>query len=262
MIFNMTGGSGASLNFKVVGNPQPENPKANTIWVDTDVEITGWDFSTTQPTSPVSGMVWITTGVFSTAPFNALKKNNITIYPLHAKQYIDNNWVTKTVKSYQNDEWVDWWNGELYANGDEYVNITGGWYGIDTGLSTSNVNITKIASGLKLHLTTNNRKVGMMVTRKPIDLTDYNIITFTGYIFKSTSTTQSGKEAYGYLMVYSDISGGTLNQVARADISNGGKPTTVTLDVSSLRGFYNICPYMYSFDASAPYMVMNSLIIS
>lgn len=37
------------LNFKVVGNPQPSNPKENTIWVDTDVPITGWEFSANEP---------------------------------------------------------------------------------------------------------------------------------------------------------------------------------------------------------------------
>ena len=39
MILNLGGSGGAPLNFKVVGNPQPSNPKVNTIWVDTDVPI-------------------------------------------------------------------------------------------------------------------------------------------------------------------------------------------------------------------------------
>jgi hypothetical protein len=40
------GAGGANpLNFKVVGNPQPQNPKENTIWVDTDVDITTYHFS-------------------------------------------------------------------------------------------------------------------------------------------------------------------------------------------------------------------------
>lgn len=57
MIFNMTGGggiagsgSGAGLNFKVVGGTtQPSNPSENTIWVNTDKEITGWIFSAKNP---------------------------------------------------------------------------------------------------------------------------------------------------------------------------------------------------------------------
>jgi hypothetical protein len=38
-----------SLNFEVVGNPQPENPKANTIWVNTDVPIPRWVFDVENP---------------------------------------------------------------------------------------------------------------------------------------------------------------------------------------------------------------------
>lgn len=45
-------GSGGSnpLNFKVVGGTSaPSNPRENTIWLNTDTEITSWDFSATQP---------------------------------------------------------------------------------------------------------------------------------------------------------------------------------------------------------------------
>jgi len=38
-----------ALNFEVVGNPQPENPKENTIWVNTDTEITSWYFGANEP---------------------------------------------------------------------------------------------------------------------------------------------------------------------------------------------------------------------
>lgn len=57
MIFNMMGGggtagsgSGAGLNFKIVGGTtQPANPSENTIWVNTDADITGWMFSAKNP---------------------------------------------------------------------------------------------------------------------------------------------------------------------------------------------------------------------
>lgn len=49
MILNLGGSGGAPLNFKVVGNPQPASPKENTIWVDTDAEITGWQFASDDP---------------------------------------------------------------------------------------------------------------------------------------------------------------------------------------------------------------------
>lgn len=107
MIFNLSGGNGAALNFQVVANPQPDNPRENTIWVDTDVKIPSYDFSATQPTNPMEGMAWITTGVYSSAGFNALKKNGIQVYPMSAKQYISGAWVDKTAKSWQGGQWVN-----------------------------------------------------------------------------------------------------------------------------------------------------------
>ena len=73
-----------SLNFKVVGNPQPASPKENTIWINTDAEITSWVFSATQPTG-ADGMVWISTGTSSSVEFNVLKKNGIKIIKLLEK---------------------------------------------------------------------------------------------------------------------------------------------------------------------------------
>lgn len=128
IILNIGGsGGGTSLNFKVVGNPEPANPSENTIWVNTDVDITSWVFSAMEPETPAAGMVWITTGKTSTAPFNALKKNNITVYPISAKQYVGGAWVDKEAKSYQNGAWADWWNGHLYEYGNLHEQFTGGW---------------------------------------------------------------------------------------------------------------------------------------
>lgn len=48
--FKAGSGGGAPLNFKVVGGTsQPSNPKENTIWVNTDKEITGWHFGVENP---------------------------------------------------------------------------------------------------------------------------------------------------------------------------------------------------------------------
>lgn len=100
-----TGGGGGGLNFIVVGGTsEPSNPKENTIWVNTDTQITNWEFSPTEPTG-AEGMVWIQTGTSSSKPFNALKKNNITICPMSAKQYIGGTWVSKTIEIYQGGVW-------------------------------------------------------------------------------------------------------------------------------------------------------------
>ena len=42
------GNGGTPLNVKVIRNPKPERAKENTIWVDTDVDITNWAFAATE----------------------------------------------------------------------------------------------------------------------------------------------------------------------------------------------------------------------
>lgn len=119
-----TGGGGASLNYKVVGGTsQPLSASENTIWVNTDTEITSHVFSVTQPSSPVAGMVWFQTGESSGAAMNVLKKNTLWVYPTMCYQYVSGAWVDKIAKTYQNGAWVDWtiyiyWlkNGNLTGN--------------------------------------------------------------------------------------------------------------------------------------------------
>lgn len=105
------GGGGAALNFKVVGNPQPANPKENTIWVNTDVKITGYRFAAEQPENMAEGEVWISTGAASQVAFNALKKNTVMVYPISAKQMVGGRLVDLTAKSYQDGAWRDWLRG-------------------------------------------------------------------------------------------------------------------------------------------------------
>lgn len=81
----------------------------NTIWVNTDTEITSWVFSPDEPENPSDGIIWFFVGTSLTAvAFNALKENNIQIYPKSAKQYVNGAWVNKTAKIYQNGAWKDW----------------------------------------------------------------------------------------------------------------------------------------------------------
>jgi hypothetical protein len=95
-------------NFEVVGGIEaPSNPKENTIWVNTDVEIIGWHFSPAAPENMKHGEVWIATDPASAVAFNALKKNGIEVYPVFAKQYVDGTLVDVEAKIQQNSEWVE-----------------------------------------------------------------------------------------------------------------------------------------------------------
>ena len=251
-----------SLSFEVVGNPQPENPKANTVWVDTDVEITGWDFSAAEPANPAEGMVWFSVGTASTVAFNALKKNSVMVYPLSAKQYSGGAWVSMTAKSYRNGAWEDWfvWNGQLYQNGNEFTNETGGWYAANEGslVSSTIASVARNEDNMVLTVT-GGRKSAMLASRKPIDLTDFDLVTFEGLLHPGTGTTD--KAAYGFLYACKD-NGGSLTNAARADIKASKTAQTITLNVSGLSGEHYICPYLYTFDSTNPFLQMDSLLLS
>lgn len=167
------GGGSNPLNFKVVGGlVQPENPRENTIWVNTDVPITGWIFSATKPEAPAEGMVWFTTGTFSAAEFNALKKNGLAVYPVSARQYVSGAWEKKPAALYQRGTWAELDHKlYLYKNGDSCADITGGW-----GANPSQTAGTLSADRMILN-GSSSAPVGLS-TANYIDLSEYTALHF------------------------------------------------------------------------------------
>ena len=242
MIFNMTGG-GTALNFKVVSNPQPTNPIENTIWIDTDTEITGWEFSAVQPETPSEGMAWILIGTYSPAEFNVLKKNSIRLHPLSAKQYINGTWAEKTTKSYQGGEWVDWIpEGALYYYGDECPNRSGGWQARGWKYKSNYETVVPIIVNHEDHMEitvdSGNIISGAVEIKTDQDFTNISSITID---FEVTLT-----EFHPYLMVidrnaaYFEAAVRSVNVVG--DGTNNGTFTrrTATLDTSGLSGLYDV----------------------
>lgn len=171
MIGRSNTGGGASLNFTVVGGTtQPSNPKENMIWVNTDTDITSYIFSASSPADPVEGMVWIFTGIKSSVPINVLKKHCIMVYPIFAKQYVSSAWVDVEAKSYQSGAWVDWWDGELYAYGDTFDSIAGGW----VENKTPNGVIAWNEENVYLGYTGSSDRYATIYTAKAIDMTSYS----------------------------------------------------------------------------------------
>lgn len=174
------GSSGTELNFEIVGGTtEPTNPTENMIWVNTNVEITDYIFSVTQPDA-VDGRIWIYTGTLSIVEFNALKDSGIQVYPISAKQYVSGAWVDITAKSYQNDEWVDWWDGTLLDGANTYDSFTGGWFR-DTGMRYTNQPNTGTvvfdSNGVKLG--TVAMQSAVVRTKKPIDISLYKKLSVT-----------------------------------------------------------------------------------
>jgi hypothetical protein len=122
---------GVQLNFEVVGGlEQPTNPTENMIWVETDVAITSYVFSATEPEGYAPGMVWITTDTSSPVAFNALKKNGIQVYPISAKQCISGALVDKTAKIYSGAKWCEFISPIVVLRfGANPIDLTGGFDG-------------------------------------------------------------------------------------------------------------------------------------
>ena len=150
--FKHGAGGTDALNFKVVGGTtQPENPKENTVWVNTDTEISGWVFSPEEPAEPSGGLVWIGLGTASPAPFNALKKGGLYCFPASCRQYAGGAWVNADAYLWKDGAWVQFSKSitelYLYDSGEQYTSVTGGWKSTDNyTLKETYINLT-IAGG-------------------------------------------------------------------------------------------------------------------
>ena len=225
----------ADLNFSVVGGTtQPSNPKENTIWVNTDTDITDWIFSTTQPTTrgdgtPLSGgEVWSQTGKSGNVEFSVLKDKNISIYPNGCKQYVSGAWVSKTAKTYQSGAWKDW---VLYLikNGD-CTEVTGGWEAKHSG-NWGDGSLTVNEQGLYWVTPWNNSDGGTSTIRHKnnIDFTNFKTLHF--YVAELNGS--SIDECTAYIKSATDDS-----VLASVSFKNAkGNPAWFTIDVASIKVF-------------------------
>ena len=238
MIFNIvSGGGGSCLNFAIAGNPRPENPDENTIWIDTDEPISGWTISAEEP-AKVENTVWIAAGSFSQVAFNALKENCIMVYPLSAKQCLGGSWVSKTAQSWQDGKWVDWFR-YLYNRGDECIDLTGGWIAKswkmaeNAGDAAQTYNIEKNDDNLRF---TKTGLIGaVMHTVYKIDLTNVKTINFKGKMYPGLTN-----DYWTAFYVWENINGRywNSNAVKKELCEAGSIKTNFSMDVSDLDGEY------------------------
>lgn len=235
MIFHFSGGGGTALNFKVVGNPQPENPSVNTLWVDTDVAITGWTFDAAAPESPAEGTVWFPVGTDGPVAFNALKKNSIMVYPLSAKQYVSGVWTSVPVQICQDSEWTSLWSGELYDAGNQYEDVTGGWV-VGEGDATATIDDT----GITLSTTSNSANRIHVETANAVDLSNH--ATLYALVNVSSISLGSGINSARVRLGYAASSGANLanssTKVEKQVTATG--EVTLQLDISEATGEFYI----------------------
>lgn len=235
MIFNMNGGGSSVLNFKVVGGTtEPVSPSKNTIWVNTDTAIKEWIFRAEQPEAPSDGMVWFSTSVNSPTQFNALKKNDFTVYPISVKQYVSGAWVNKTAKIYQDSSWKSVPSEVyLFKSGEgKQVNFT-------TKLSST-------ASGYDCEIATNNITASSYIsdgeagyvslyTTSKVDLTGYNTLYFT---VKVTKAWEDEEPTFGVASATIPASEAGINKfVAKKTVGVSSKKT-ISVDISTIDSGY------------------------
>lgn len=231
------GAGGGGLNFNVVGGlTQPANLKENSIWVITNVPITTWIFSQTEPEPPADGKdgpVWFLTGDSSEVSFNALKKNAIEVYPTSAKQYVGGAWVDRETKSYRNGELVEWfvWDGTLFPESPGIVNITGGWVNDPniSHMSRTNVDSSTVTEDAITIYVTGSNKCTNLATDNEIDLTGFSYLKFN-------VTARSGS-AEGYCMVYKDGTIKPTDAAANKVVATTGEQT---IELPGGGGLYRI----------------------
>ena len=171
--------SGVELNFEIVGGTnQPENPKENTIWVNTDQEITEWAFSVEEPSEFIQGLVWIETHESSAISFDMLTENTVILHLLNVKQYNGSGWDIKETKIYQSGTWVNVDSGYLFKDGESFILQTGGWTadGISfTGYTVASGYISN-DRGMILLPTVDSSTITLVCTVNKIDLNGVDII--------------------------------------------------------------------------------------
>lgn len=250
--FKHSAGGGAPLNYKLVGGTtEPSNPKEVLLWISTDAKITGHALSASQPEAPAEGMVWVKTGKTSPVSFNALKKNDLQVYPLDAYQYIGGSWVKKGAKSYIGGKWNDWVT-YLYNAGDTCDSVHGGWTTSTRWYQTNSrtPGITYNAESMTLKVTGGgtNFSSGIMETVNGVDLTDFATLTF---VVKSIVADRAIDNNWAAVRLGTTANlTGSVTANTELPIS---EPGTYSLDISALSGVHDIIVKMICAGSGGTY---------
>ena len=174
-----SGVSNLPAGLKIVGNPRPSFPKEGIVWVNTDVEITGYYLSATQPENLVQGNVWVKiSDSFSNEIGTSFGNDYITIILDSVMQYVNGALVYKEAKSWKGGKWADWWNGTLYEPGNTYDHITGGWGLLGQFDSYIDGTFSINADSLSVTASGTNGKGCNFTHYKKVDLTYYSLLSF------------------------------------------------------------------------------------
>lgn len=223
------GGVSGGLDFVVVGGTKsPEKAAENTVWINTDVEITDYVFTATEPASPVAGMVWIELadggGYKIAAPVDG---NYINLYLGAVNQYVGGEWVEKEAAIYQSGAWVELSNAwELFNEVDGFAS---GYSGSGTD-SNSAAEVLTDSVGKYLLFPSGGGYNRMSYVEPAVDLTEYNTLEIYGH---TTAQVTSLKRYFG---VWAAEPTSSDTPVANVDMID--TLSSYTMDISALSGKY------------------------
>lgn len=231
MLGGRGGSAGMSANVTVVGGlTQPTNPKENTVWVETEYDITSYafDISAGALSEGTVGHAIIMSSFSAVQNRINIGKTNkgLFVYPFSAFVWNGISYERAEIKLYKDGQWYSG-GGDLYYNGNEFENVTGGW----TVVKTAGGSVTKRASDVLVNCVGVNgvNTLGTIRTTNMIDLSAINEIYLEnpGWTFGGTSGF-----AFGLLGVTDNPNAG--NHVVMSPNATGAG--RLVLDVSGVVG--------------------------
>ena len=226
MIFNISGGGGQALNFRIVGGlARPSTPRENTIWIKTDVAIGEWFISPKAPGKPAGGMVWVKSGGSSTK-INALKKEEISIALSSAQQYIGGQWKNMEAYAYIGGKWVQFSN-KKYVVFEAGKGLSAGL----TGFSNATYNSDKIVAKNPLYAGPGNGD--SVISKEKIDVTQYNTATFSGI---NCGFSGNGNANSSHISAFVGGASTTIGSTTTSGSATLASNKTITVDISNVTG--------------------------
>ena len=179
-----------------------------------------------------TGQVWFGTDTSSSLAFNALKKDNLTVYPNLTKQYVNGAWGNKTVKIYQNGALED-----LIPIGTIFDTNYGGIVDpISVAYQQANASVTIASQGITyVYSSTGNAQSGV-ISDKLYDITDFNTLVVEATISGIGGSKYEGRMGVAKSKWVVD----KFTFAAQTYFTANNTRTVYELDVSSLGGEYYV----------------------
>ena len=238
MIISLGGNS--NLNYKIVGGTtQPTDPSENTIWVNTNIEISthGFDFENPFTGENIAnGTVWFKTSNSGDVSLKLFKKDECLVYLKSCQQYVNGVWSEKTTLIYQDGKWkiVAGISFYLFNGTTDVTDVSGSWSKW-SGASGGTIEISSGVMKMKAPAAEAARSNATFGHSKTVDLTAYKTITVT------TNSIPTRSEDRSYVAVYDS----SKTKLASATLTKS--TTSTTLDVSGISGKCYIGFYVVSY---------------